>query len=199
LGGAWLHGHVSGRERHPGHGNLPCIAAGDRHYGYPHAGYGRTGAQFGANDYELKPVKIKNLIRRVSELREQYYREKTTGQDGPFERTAERPEELGPGVKKAIDHMRRHFHKELSIEVMAQYLEITPNYFSHLFKKETGIPFSEYLNKIRIHEAKRLLSETNKMAYQVMDDVGFRNYKYFVQLFKKMEGMSPTDYRKTKS
>ncbi|RKP56288.1 DNA-binding response regulator [Cohnella endophytica] len=101
-----------------------------------------------------------------------------------------------PNISKAIKFTRKHFQEELSIEVLANYVGFTPNYFSHLFKKETGIAFNEFLNKTRIDEAKRLLKQSNLVVYEISEKIGFQNYKYFIQVFKKLEGYSPTKYRK---
>jgi len=99
-------------------------------------------------------------------------------------------------IAQATDYIRSHYKSELTVETLAEVTGITPNYFSHLFNKEVGVPFREYLNRLRIDEAKQLLRSTNLLAYEVMDRVGFQNYKYFCQVFKKSEGCSPSDYRK---
>ena len=72
-----------------------------------------------------------------------------------------------------------------------------PNYFSHLFKKEFGITFSEYLNWVRINEAKNLFKNTTLLGYEIAERVGFQDYKYFTQVFKKIEGCVPSEFRKS--
>ncbi|NMO97678.1 response regulator transcription factor [Paenibacillus lemnae] len=101
-----------------------------------------------------------------------------------------------PIIIKAVQYIKKNYKESLTIERLADVLAITPNYFSHLFKKETGVPFNEYLNRLRVEEAKKLLSSTDLMAYEIPERVGFQNYKYFLSVFKKYSGQSPTDYRK---
>lgn len=99
-------------------------------------------------------------------------------------------------VKLAVDYIANHFKSDLTVETLAEVAGITPNYFSHLFNKEIGVSFREYLNRLRIEEAKRLLRNTNLLAYEITERVGFQNYKHFCHVFKKSEGCSPSDYRK---
>lgn len=75
------------------------------------------------------------------------------------------------------------------------YVNRNPNYLSHEFKKQTGITFTEYLNNKRIEEAKRLLRSTSDMTYEIAEKVGYYNYRYFSQMFKKVVGLTPTQYR----
>jgi YesN/AraC family two-component response regulator len=99
-------------------------------------------------------------------------------------------------IKQAIDYIKNNYRDELTVDVLAEVTGITPNYFSHLFNKEVGVTFREYLNRLRIGEAKRLLKNSSLLAYEITNRVGFLNYKYFCQVFKKSEGCSPSDYRK---
>ncbi|QGQ98680.1 response regulator [Paenibacillus psychroresistens] len=98
-------------------------------------------------------------------------------------------------ITKAIEYLKKHYSSEISIESVAEIIGITPNYFSHLFKKETNIPFSEFLNTVRIHAAKNLLKQSNDKVYEISEKVGFQDIKYFNQVFKKIEGKSPKEYR----
>ncbi|MDG0791557.1 response regulator [Cohnella ginsengisoli] len=102
-------------------------------------------------------------------------------------------------VRKAIEAVRSRYREELTVESMAEWIGITPNYFSHLFKKETGTAFREYVNEVRIAEAKRLLKTTNMLAYEITDQVGFPNYKHFCHVFKRSAGCSPSEYRRAGS
>lgn len=102
-----------------------------------------------------------------------------------------------PVIRNATAYIKDHYSEDLSVDGLARKFGLTPNYFSHLFKKEVGVRFSEYINKCRIEEAKRLLKEPHLMAYEVTGLVGFQDYKYFFKVFKKMEGCSPSDYRKS--
>ncbi len=84
---------------------------------------------------------------------------------------------------------------ELSLGTVAEAVGLSPSYLSMLFKKETGTNFSDHLTRVRIHRAKELLCCTNKMVYEVAYDVGFSDYRYFSQIFKKNTGMTPRQFQ----
>lgn len=69
-------------------------------------------------------------------------------------------------------------------------------YFSTLFKKETGQNFMDYLTELRISKAKELLCGEELSVQDVAEQVGYRDLKYFSRLFKKLTGVSPSDYKK---
>ena len=99
-------------------------------------------------------------------------------------------------IFKAVEHIKENYYKDLTIETLAEFVGKTPNYFSHLFKKEFGMTFSEYVNRIRIGKAKEMILNTNLLVYEIAEKVGYREYAYFVQVFKKIEGRPPTNIRK---
>ena len=84
---------------------------------------------------------------------------------------------------------------DLSLKSVADAMNFTPAYFSALFKKEMGINFSDYLTKVRMEKAKALLSSTAKMIYEVAGEVGFKDYRYFGQIFNKYTGQTPREFQ----
>ncbi len=103
----------------------------------------------------------------------------------------------GGGAMKAVSEYidRNYMNCDISLSTVAEAVGLSPSYLSALFKKETGVNFSEQLKTVRIHKAKELLSCTSKMVYEVAYDVGFRDYRYFGQIFKKCTGMTPREYQ----
>ena len=79
--------------------------------------------------------------------------------------------------------------------MLAEHLEITPEYLSALFYKEVGINFSTFLKQFRISQAKRLLKGSDEKIYAIAQLVGYNDPKYFNRVFKDEVGMSPGDYR----
>lgn len=69
------------------------------------------------------------------------------------------------------------------------------SYLSELFKEVTGMTFTEFITKHRLQKAKELLKDSNKKIYEISDAVGYRNVKYFSQLFRKTVGIQPLEYR----
>lgn len=100
-------------------------------------------------------------------------------------------------IIKAIDFISRNYADDINLEVTAEEVSKSKNYFSYLFKKETGVSFVEYLNRVRIDNAKILLNSTDQMTYEIAEQVGYNDYKYFSSIFKKMTGTSPAQYRKS--
>ena len=104
-----------------------------------------------------------------------------------------------PLMLKAADYIKKNFKKNLTVAELSEYIQKNSDYFSHLFKKEFGLSFIEYLNKVRINEAKNLIKSTGLLAYEIAEKVGFQDYKYFTQVFKKLEGYPPSKLRKDNS
>lgn len=85
--------------------------------------------------------------------------------------------------------------KSLSLNRIADAVHLTPNYVSSIFKKNCAINITDYLTNIRLGKAKELLENTNLKTYEVSEQVGYSNSQYFSVLFKRMIGLSPTEYR----
>ncbi|WP_044915142.1 response regulator transcription factor [Butyrivibrio sp. WCE2006] len=98
---------------------------------------------------------------------------------------------------KAISYIREHYSERISQEEVASYLSITPEYLSTLFHREMNVNFPSFVNKFRVSHAKRLLRSTDKKIYEVAEEVGFSDTKYFNRVFKDIEGVSPKEFRMT--
>lgn len=88
-----------------------------------------------------------------------------------------------------------YFEHDLSLEKIAEAVQVNSSYLSRAFKKRYHVNFSEYLKTIRIEHAKRLLETSNRKTYEVADQIGYDDAHYFSQIFKKKTGMSPLEYR----
>lgn len=89
----------------------------------------------------------------------------------------------------------RYSDSQLSLSEIAYELNISTGYLSTVFKSKTGETLSKYISKTRIEAAMLLLKTTSKMTYKIAEDTGFDNAHYFSYAFKKLSGISPTDYR----
>lgn len=98
-------------------------------------------------------------------------------------------------VESAKKFISANYYKDISLELMANYVYLNPSYFSELFKKETGRNFIEYLTGVRINRAKELLKNTGLKSYEVCEAVGYTDSKYFSKLFKKIVGVTPSEYK----
>ena len=96
-------------------------------------------------------------------------------------------------VKKYVEE---HFGEPLTLEEVSQIADLSPTYLSTLFKKDTGITFLEYLSKVRMDMAKKLLKETNDTVADICGKVGYSDVRYFTKSFTKYAGLKPKEYRK---
>ena len=100
-------------------------------------------------------------------------------------------------LAQAIDFIDLHYTQEsISLDRVAQKVNISPNYFSAMFSQEMGQTFIEYLTGKRIAEAKRMLRQTDMRSSEVAFAVGFRDSHYFSFVFKKVAGCTPSEYRR---
>jgi YesN/AraC family two-component response regulator len=100
-------------------------------------------------------------------------------------------------IQKAIHFLTIHFNQPLDLKNLAQYCLVHPAHLSRQFKKETGMTLTDYLNNIRIKEAKILLRKDRTSIEWIAESVGFDNAGYFTRIFKKVTGVTPTNYRNT--
>lgn len=101
----------------------------------------------------------------------------------------------GQLVTKAIEYIKLHYLQELTLQDVADSIHVSKNYCSNLFKKQAGQNFIDYLIDLRMHEAKRLLVLGECKIYEVAENSGFNDVKYFSKLFKKITQMTPLEYR----
>ena len=97
---------------------------------------------------------------------------------------------------KAKEFIWGNYNQEISLNIIAEAVGINPFYLSHLFRKEMGISFLEYLTSVRISIAKKLLQQTNLSIMEICLEVGYQDPSHFAKIFRKKEGIRPTEYRK---
>ena len=99
-------------------------------------------------------------------------------------------------VHKAIDYIEAHYNEPLSLQDIADRVQLSPTYFSNLFKEETGQNFTNYLTDVRIKNARKLLQQTNMSIADIAERVGYPDGHYFSKVFHKSTGLKPSAYRK---
>lgn len=97
-------------------------------------------------------------------------------------------------VKLAIDYIERHYTSEISLDDVAKYVGISPQHFSKIFKMETGTNYVDWLSDLRIEQAKKYLSNGDRTIKEICYLVGYKDPNYFSRIFKKIVGMSPSEY-----
>lgn len=102
-----------------------------------------------------------------------------------------------PAVEQVIAFCNEHYREKISLERLSGMTGLNKSYFSQLFHKETGMPFGDYLETVRIQNAQRLLRNLNLSMSDIAEMVGFANQNYFTKVFKKQTGLTPSQYRRT--
>ena len=97
-------------------------------------------------------------------------------------------------VKLAIDYIEQHYTSEISLDDVAKFVGISPQHFSKIFKMETGTNYVDWLSDLRIEQAKKYLSSGERTIKEICYLVGYKDPNYFSRIFKKIVGMSPSEY-----
>ena len=160
---------------------------------YSDFSYARSALQLGADDYLLKPFRDQELIAAIDKVRQK-----------ERELTALTPQDTLPLVKgdkskyvlQALEYIAGHYSdQDISITMIASHLGVSEGHLSHVFKKETSYTIISYLTQYRVHTAMKLLQDCRYKVYEVAEMVGYRDVAYFGSTFKKLAGMSPSEYQ----
>ena len=98
-------------------------------------------------------------------------------------------------VAKARLFIDRNFNRDLTLEEVSREVHVSPYYFSKLFKEQTGDNFINYLTQKRVDTAKQLLADGRLNIKAICNEIGYNDPNYFSRLFKRFEGVTPTEYR----
>lgn len=98
-------------------------------------------------------------------------------------------------VEQIKEYIERHLQEDITLATIAAKFYLNPSYLSQLFKSETGENYVDFLMKIRVEKAKKLLKDKNLRIQEISELVGYTDSKYFGQLFKKQVGMLPSEYK----
>lgn len=104
-------------------------------------------------------------------------------------------EDMEEAIYKAKDYINRKYMDEIGLTDVAEKVGLSTAYFSRLFKQKTGENFIDYLIKVRMESAKKLLEGSSAQAKEIGERVGYKKGKYFGKLFKNYTGYTPTEYR----
>ncbi|OCT11077.1 hypothetical protein A8709_05110 [Paenibacillus pectinilyticus] len=154
---------------------------------------GRTFAQEGIDVKELTG-KITSHDMNTSDRNEILHLSKNTLEEVMKTTAPHKISSSNSIIAKAQQYIRTHFHEDLSLDSVADFVFLNPVYFCRLFKQYTGLNFTDYLTQIRVEEAIELLRTNKFKIYEVGQKVGYPNSKYFNRVFKKMTGSTPKEY-----
>jgi len=130
------------------------------------------------NEYLLKPVRPEKII----EVLKKYI-------------TPNRLISTSQELENALEYIEINFKKDITLDQLSKHINLTPSYVSKLFKKKLGVNFNRYLTIRKVKEAKRMLKEEKVNINEIAFSIGYNEPNYFCKVFKKVEGITPTQYR----
>ena len=165
--------------------------------------YAQQAIRLGATDYLLKPVRPQQLVELLQRLcAERDAGQAQTGVETSSGQDLQEQVQEGPHahvLKRARAYMAAHYMQSLTLEQVAEQVALAPTYFSRIFKQEMGCTFVEYLTQIRLEEAKRLLRTTGMSVTEISYAVGYQSPNYLSELFRTVEGVTASAYRRNNS
>lgn len=94
-----------------------------------------------------------------------------------------------------VEHLRCHYTEPLSLDELSRKLNYTPQYISSLFHKDTGMSLQEFLQRMRVEEACRLIEQGEQQMVRIAQKVGYGDVKHFARVFRRIKGISPREFR----
>ena len=157
--------------------------------GYDDFSYCQQALRLQITDYILKPVNYEEFGTCIDNLKISLYQQRVAAQED----TQEQEERTITGITR---YLQEHLAEEVSLSVLAEQFHLNAQYISQLFKNEIGVGFLAYLTNIRMEKAKKLLLSTSLSVGEVAEQAGYGDYRVFTKVFKKMEGITPSQYRR---
>lgn len=154
--------------------------------GYDDFAYCREALRLQITDYILKPVDYEEFGACIDNLKIAMFQKRASVEsDGQEERI----------INKIVRFVQSHLAEEISLSVLAEEFHFSAQYVSQLFKNEIGVNFLTYLTNIRMEKAKKLLLNTDLPIAEISEQSGYGDYRVFTKVFKKSEGVTPSQYR----
>lgn len=175
--------------------------------GFSEFEYAREAIKHQVYDYILKPLKPKDIMEKVAQakqsMEQKRYQAKVVRDHeekaGAFDTVCQIRSCFNGVNKQVMDmliYMGQSFDQDICLNGLADSYHFSTTYVSRLFKKETGFAFSDILTGIRLMNAVEMLNQDKEKIGIICDRVGFRDQRYFSQVFKKVFGCTPGDYKK---
>ena len=155
--------------------------------GYDDFSYCREALRLQITDYILKPVNYEKFGSCIDQLKISLYNNEVK------EKPVVKKERVITGITK---YMQEHLSEDVSLHILSEEFHLNSQYISQLFKNEIGLNFLTYLTNIRMEHAKKLLLSTSLSIAEVSEQSGYGDYRVFTKVFKKSEGITPSQYRR---
>lgn len=165
---------------------------------YAEFSYAKEAISCGVYEYlvksDIRPKELKEILDKVNESVKEL--EKNKASRLQKENTlSESKDGYSKTIKKSIDYIHKNYKQHISLQDISNYVFLSHEYFSRLFKEEVGENFSSYLTNYRMKKAESLIKNTDMKISQIAIEVGYTNASYFSRSYKKFKGISPEDDR----
>lgn len=159
--------------------------------GYAEFSYAQEAVQHHAYDYLLKPIKEEELGRILRNVTEENGIAQSASEEDKIETASLKM------IDQVINDIRNHYTEDIQLTTLATKYSVSIARLSTAIKKQIGMNFSDYVAQLRIQRAKELLADDTLSISEIAEIVGYNDYFYFIKVFKKVQGISPSKYRKS--
>lgn len=171
--------------------------------GYSEFDYAKKAISLGVSDYLLKPVDMNSLGKTLKKVTEKIEKKRELKKYSLTRQSISANQIIDSSVDqrlkskyvlKMLEYIEKHYKERISITDLCGTMGLTSTYLNSRFKEETHYTFNDYLNRYRILRAVEMLKKDEMKVYEIADAVGFQDYKYFIQVFKKYIGCPPIKF-----
>ncbi len=151
--------------------------------------YAQQALTLRVNAYLLKPIETDELNHALKKAIEEHLKSYPREENDTIKKIPEI-------INQVQNYIQNHLNNELSRTELAAQVYLHPDYLSHMFKDKTGMSISDYIMKARMDHACELLRGTEKQVSEIAMESGYGSIAYFTQIFKRIKGMTPSEYRR---
>lgn len=173
--------------------------------GYSEFEYAQKAIKLGVTEYLLKPIDFEYLYKIIEKLTNKIQSKNKIKQIMEKVNTKKPSDVLDISyyenqtfktryVKKMINFIQTKYKHKILLEDLSKEINVSSAYLNIKFKEETSYTFNDFLNRYRILQSMKLLRKGNLKIYEVAEQVGFKDYKYFIEVFKKYVGYPPSKF-----
>ncbi|WP_246427738.1 response regulator transcription factor [Paenibacillus phyllosphaerae] len=160
--------------------------------GYDDFQYVQSALRAQAADYLLKPVEVEDMRKCLETIQARRSQDKAE-ESAPSSATEDGPESP---IQQAVRYIHAALPGDITLQEVAVKVHLNPSYLSQLFKQQMKINFIDYVQEQRMEKAKHLLSHTTLRITEVAQRVGYSDLAYFSNTYKRITGMTPSEFRK---
>lgn len=159
--------------------------------GYGEFEYAQNALKMGVCEYLLKPISKDDFDEAIEKVLTKCKQDNTKSNED-----VESDNNIGVGKVEAVKkYIAKNYHEDIGVEQLADAVDLTPSYLSHIFKKETGENLGKFIKKVRMEKARDMLENSYEKIVNISEAVGYQNVSYFCKSFREYYGISPQKFR----